>query len=303
MEDVIIIGAGPAGLGASVYLSRYKVKHLIIGAQVGGYLNNTGEIQNYLGFPTVTGAELASKMKEHAEVLGAKIVAEEVTKVVKKDGVFSLTTNFNHQYSAKCVIYAVGTKHRVLGIPGEKELEGKGVSYCATCDGPFFKDKKVVVVGGGNAAGSAALILAEHAKEVTIFYRKAKPPMLPSYIDQIEQSKNTKLVCCTNLTAILGEEKVEKVKLDNPYRGSNEFATDGVFIEIGSEPNTAIIDELAVEKDDWGYIKTNSDQSTSVDNFYAVGDVTTGSNRFRQIVCAASEGAISALAIFEKLKK
>ncbi len=302
MKDVIIIGSGPAGLGASVYLSRYKVDHLIIGPQPGGYINNTGEIENYLGFPATTGAELAAKMKEHAESLGAELIYEEVTEVKKEEKGFTLKTNLNKEFKARFVIYAGGTKHRVLGIPGEKELEGKGVSYCATCDGPFFKDKEVVVVGGGNSAGSATLILAQHAKEVTTFYRKEKPPMLPSYLDQIGKLDNAQIVCCTNLTAIKGTEKVESVELDNPFEGNGNFKTDGVFIEIGSEPNTSSLNSLGVELDDWGYIKTNPDQSTNVPGLYATGDVTTNSNRFRQIACAVSEGSVAALAIFEKMQ-
>ncbi len=303
MEKVIIIGSGPAGLGASVYLSRYKVEHLIIGSQAGGYINNTDLIQNYLGFSEIKGFELATKMKSHVENLGAKIIEEEVKTIKKEQDYFSVETNRGNKFESQYIIYAIGTKHRSLGIPGEEELEGKGVSYCATCDGPFFKDKNVVVVGGGNSAGSAAQILAQHAKAVTVIYRKKEPPMLPSYLDEIKRNPKITLICCTNLKEIKGKEKVEEIILDVEHQGSDRLKTDGVFIEIGSVPRTQLIKDLKVDLNDWGFIKTQADQSTSLDKFYAVGDVTTGSNGFRQIICAVSEGAIAALAIFEKMKE
>lgn len=303
MKDVIIIGSGPAGLSASVYLSRYNIKHLVIGSQAGGYINNTGEIQNYLGFTGIHGWELAQKMSAHAIALGGKILQEEVTEIKKTNNEFNVQTDSGKKYKSKFLIYAGGTRHRILNIPGEKKFRGRGVSYCATCDGLFFKGKNVAIVGGGNSAGSAALILAQFAKQVTVFYRKQNPPMLPAYLDQIAQAKNIALVCCTNLLEIKGTDKVQSVVLDKPYKGSNEFNSDGVFIEIGSDPGIEILGELKVALNKWNYIKTNSDQSTNVPNFYAAGDVTTGSNGFRQIVCAASEGAIAALAIFNKLKK
>ncbi len=303
MHDVIIIGAGPAGLSASVYLSRYKLDHVIIGPQVGGYMMETELIENYLGYKSITGAELSLKMREHAEALGGKIIPEAVTKISKKENGFEVKTALGNTFEAKFVIYSIGTKHRTLGIPGEKELTGKGISYCATCDGPFFKDKNVVVVGGGNSAASAALVLAQHAKSVTLFYRREKLPALPSYRDELEKNEKVEVVCCTNLTKIKGTERVESVVLDTPYQESNEFKTDGVFIEIGSNPKTDLVKNIGVELDEANYIKTNSDQSTNISGFYAAGDVTTNSNRFRQIVTAAAEGSIAAISIFENLRE
>jgi thioredoxin reductase (NADPH) len=301
-KDVIIVGAGPAGLSASIYASRYKIDHVIIGSQPGGFMNETQIIENYPAFSSISGAELSIKMKEHVESLGAEIILEEVTEIEKIENGFKVKTFLGKKMEAKKILYAIGTKHRTLGIPGEKELTGKGISYCATCDGPFFKDKKVVVVGGGNSAGSAATILSQYASGVTVFYRKEKPPMLPSYLDELERNPKMELICCTNLKSINGGDKVESITLDNSYQNKEDFEVDGVFIEIGSDPKTELAEKVGVKLDKKGFIITNPDQSTSLEGFYAAGDITTNSNYFRQIIVAASEGAVAALAIFEAIK-
>jgi thioredoxin reductase (NADPH) len=301
MHDLIILGTGPAGLSASIYASRYKIDHLLIGAETGGYLNEIHKIENYPGFSSVSGFELAQKMKEHVEFLGEKILEETVMDVEKKDDFFIVKAGEN-EYKAKNIIYSIGTQARKLNIPGENELKGKGVSYCATCDGPFFKEKNVVVVGGANSAAVAALILSEHATKVTMFYRGGKPRCTPSYLEQMEKNPKIDIVCCTNLKEIKGDEKVESIILDAPYENSNEFKTDGVFIEVGSDPATKLTQNLDVELSEQNYIKTKPDQSTNVEGFFAAGDITTNSNGFRQIITACSEGAISAFSVYEKLK-
>ena len=303
IQEVAIVGGGPAGLAASIYLSRYKVEHQIFATEIGGFMNETHKIENYPGFTSISGFELAQKMGEHTKSLGADIVAQEISKITKEGDVFKLTSFNKEEFFAKNVIYAVGTISNKLGVPGEKELKGKGVSYCATCDGPFFKNKEAVVVGGGNSAAVAVFILAEHADKVTLIHRGDLPTCEPSYIDEMKANPKIHLIPNANVQEILGTDKVEAVKLDTEVEGGNEYKTDGVFIEIGSGPNTALIKDLGVELNEKGYVKVAPDQLTNVDNFYAVGDISTNSNGFRQIITAGAEGAIAAIAIFEKNRK
>jgi len=303
IQEVAIIGGGPAGLAASIYLSRYKVPHMIFATEIGGFMNETHKIENYPGFPSISGFELSQKMGEHTKSLGANIVAQEIEKVVKEDNNFKLTTFNKEEFLAKKVIYAVGTISNKLDVPGEKELKGKGVSYCATCDGPFFKNKEAVVVGGGNSAAVAVFILAEHANKVTLIHRGDKPTCEPSYIDEMNANPKINLIPNANVVEINGADRVESVALDTEVDGSLAYKTDGVFIEIGSGPNTSLITDLNVDLSERGYIKVNPDQSTNIENFYAVGDISTNSNGFRQIITAGAEGAIAAIAIFEKNRK
>lgn len=303
MEKVVIVGGGPAGLTASIYLSRYKVEHTLFAPEVGGFMNETHKIENYPGFISISGFELSQKMGEHAKSLGVNLENKEIEKIEKIEGGFKISDFNGGEYFAENVIYAVGTISNKLGVPGEKELKGKGVSYCATCDGPFFKNKEAVVVGGGNSAAVAVFILAEHANKVTLIHRGDLPTCEPSYIEEMKTNKKIHLIPNANVKEIKGENNVEKVVLDVEVEGSNEYKTDGVFIEIGSGPNTTLIKDLGVELNERGYVKVKADQMTNVENFYAVGDISTNSNGFRQIITAGAEGAIAAIAIFEKNKK
>lgn len=303
-KDLVILGAGPAGLSASIYASRYKIEHLVLGSEIGGYLNEIHKVENYPGFSSITGLDLAKNMREHCQAFDGQIIQTGVKAVQKKGEIFEIITN-KETFVAKNIIYAIGTSAQKLNIPGEKELVGRGVSYCATCDGPFFKNKIVSVVGGGNAAIVAVMILAEYAQKVRLFYRgdRSKLSAAPIYIEQAEKMPNVEIVCCTNLKEIRGENKVASILLDNPHQGSTEVLTDGVFIEIGSVPNVALIKDLGVELDPRGFIKVNPDQSTNVPGFFASGDITTNSNGFRQIITACAEGAVAVSGVFAKLRR
>lgn len=301
IKDLIILGSGPAGLSASIYASRYNIDHVLLGAEKGGYLNEIHKIENYPGFTSVTGMELSNSMVAHAEHFNGPITEGMVHKIEAKNGYFSLESD-KDVFQAKNIIYSIGTSHRRLEIPGEEELLGRGVSYCATCDAPFFKGKSVFVVGGGNSAAMATLLLAEHAKHVTMIYRGEKLRCAPTYIDKINNSKNIDILYNTTLKKISGENKVESALLCNLPSPDRESKTEGVFIEIGSKPNCEMIIKLGIAVDDRNFIKTNPDQSTNISGFYAAGDITTNSNGFRQIITAASEGSIAALSVFERLK-
>lgn len=302
MKDLIIIGIGPAGLTASIYISRYELDALIIGEELGGCMNESYKIENYPGLLGISGFELGQKMKEHAEKLGGEIKQEKVKKVEKTEKGFKVITSSN-EYEAKRVLLATGTVFRKLGIPGEDKFSGRGVSYCATCDGPFFKEKRVAVVGGGNSALNASLLLSKYAKEVVVFFRADKPSAIPRYIKLIEEKDNIILVSETNLVEIKGEQKVEKIVLDKEWNNSREHEFNGIFIEIGSKPDDTIFKELNLATDQAGYIVVEPNQATSIEGLFAAGDITTSSNGYRQIITACSEGAIAAAEINDLKQK
>ncbi len=302
MLDLAIIGGGPAGLTASIYASRYKLKHQIFTAEIGGYLNEIHKIDNYPGFLGISGVELAQKFSSHVRNLGGEIINEEIVKIEKNPHHFLLIGKSQNQFESKTIIFAGGTRARKMNVPGEEQFIGKGVSYCATCDAPFFKNKNVIVIGGGNSAAVAALILSQHAQSVSLFYRGEELKCAPAFIDQMKKNSKIEIFCCSILKEIKGKNVVEEVVIKKGG-GNKIIKTDGVFVEIGSDPNLEPINNLKIETDSKGYIKTNSDQSTNVEGFYAAGDITTNSNGFRQIITAAAEGAIASLSVFEKLKK
>lgn len=301
--DLIIIGGGPAGLAASIYASRYKVNHLLVAKEPGGQAVEAHKVENWPGTISISGIELARKMREHAEKLGAEISMDSVSGVKKSGDFFEITTH-TARLKAKNIILALGMEYRKLQIPGEAEFKGKGVSYCPTCDAPFFKDKVVAVAGGGNSAASAALLLAEYASKVCLIYRGDKLKADPSYQEKISANDKIEIIFSTNIKEIKGDggDKVEKIILDRKHNGTEELAVQGVFIEIGSEPGVELAGQLGVETDEQGFVKVNPDQSTNVSGVYAAGDATTGSNKMRQILTAAAEGAVAAGSVYRKLQ-
>ncbi len=302
MKDLIIIGVGPAGLSASIYTARYNLDTLLLGEELGGCMNESYNIENYPGFSAISGFDLGQKMKEHSEKLGGKIKQEKVLSIKKVGEGFVVTTSAG-EHQAKRILLATGTVFRKLNILGEDEFAGKGVSYCATCDGPFFKKKRVAVVGGGNSALNAALLLSRYADEVVVFFRAKKPSAIPRYIESAEKKANIVLVPETNLVEIKGAQKVEKIILDNKWNESLEHPFDGIFIEIGSQPEDSLFEGLGLELDKFGFIVVNPDQSTNIEGLFAAGDITTGSNGYRQIITACSEGAIAAATVNDLKQK
>ncbi len=301
MKDLIILGAGPAGLGASVYASRYQIKHVILGEEVGGYLNEIHKIENYLGFEAISGMELGMKMKAHVESLGGTLKQETALKIEKIEGGFKVTTN-KEEYQARSLLYAIGTSARKLNVEGEKEFLGKGVSYCATCDGPFFRNKKVVVVGGGNSAAMAALMLAEQSNNVTLVHRGKELSCSPNYFDRMKNSEWITIEYNKNIARVEGANVVERIILKDEKDEEIVVEANGIFVEIGSIPNQQMLVDLGVEINKNGFIVTDQAQLTSIEGIYAAGDITTNSNGFRQIITAAAEGAVAALEIFKRLK-
>ncbi len=298
-HKLIIIGNGPAGYSASIYASRYKLPHVIIGSLSGGQITEAHEVCNYPGVSEISGIELAQKMQKQVKDLGGEEIIDEVISLKKESGGFTIETRNSGTYSSEIVLLACGTKRRKLGLPKEEELTGKGLSYCATCDAGFFKDKEVGVVGGSNAATTAALLLSEFAKQVYIIYRGTALRGERMWIDQVKKRKNIEIIFETNVTGLLGEETLTGVKLDREYNNSDMLDLDGLFVEIGSIPRLNFVEIPELELDKSGYIKVGSDQSTSISGLYAAGDITNASNGFRQVITACSEGAIAAQSIYE----
>jgi thioredoxin reductase (NADPH) len=300
--DVIILGAGPGGLGAAVYAARYNLKTLVMGKLLGGYAAEAHLVENYLGYRSITGMELCQKFKEHADGLGARILlGVDVVSVKKVKAGFEVTSSENKKYSCKAIVVALGTQKRKLDCENEDKFLGKGISYCASCDAPFFRDKVVGVVGGSDAAGTIALMLAEHARKVYIIYRKEELRAEPITKKRIDENKKIEIIYNSNIKELKGAGKLESVTLDKAGKAS-ELKVDGLFIEIGSVPSTVILKELGVEVTEEGYIKVKEDMSTSCPGVFGAGDITTASNGFRQIITAAAEGAVAANSIFKYVK-
>ena len=300
--NLIIIGAGPAGLSASIYASRYKLNHLVLGVSPGGQMGEIYEIENYPGFPSISGRELIEKFLEHSKKFGAEIRNESVVKIKKNEtGLFEVETSFGI-YQAQALIMAMGAVYRKMNIPGEKEYTGKGVSYCATCDAIFFKGKTVSVVGGGNSAVVVALELADFAKKVYLIHRGEKMSAEPAWLEKLNNLKNLEILKDNEVLEIKGKEKVKKIILTKPFNDKVSLSVDGVFIEVGTDPGVELAKKIGVETDEQNYIKVNADMSTNIAGIFGAGDITNGSNKFRQVLSACAEGALAAVGTYKMLK-
>lgn len=290
LYDVIIIGSGPAGLSAAIYAKRAKLSSLVIEANFasGGQVLNTYEVDNYPGLPGISGMDLGSTLRAHAEKMGAEFARERVKELVL-DGEIKIVRTRKNEYHTKTVILATGAEHRLLNVPGEKEFSGMGVSYCATCDGAFFKDKTVAVVGGGDVAVEDAIFLARTCKKVYVIHRRDQLRAAGVLQDTLFALPNVEMVWDSVVDSIEGTELVSSVKVTNQKtKETNEIAVDGVFIAVGILPVSALI-RGQVETDEAGYIKADEDGITSVPGVFAAGDVRT--KQLRQIITAAADGA------------
>lgn len=294
--DIAIIGAGPAGLTAGIYAGRYMLKTLIIGSLNGGTISEAHKVCNFPTYNDIKGFELSQKMVEHAKENNAEIINGYVKSIIKSGKLFEVRTDSN-KYIAKKIILAYGQKKRMLGVKGEKELLGKGVSYCATCDAAFFKEKIVAVVGGSNSALTAALLLSEYASKVYIIYRKSKFFRAePTWVKQAENNNKIEFVFNTQIKEIIGKNSVKKVILN----GGSEFKIDGVFVEIGYDPDETLSRQLSINTNK-GYISVNKRQETNVKGVFAAGDITD--NSLKQAITASAEGAIASTSTYEELTK
>lgn len=288
--DIIIVGAGPAGLSAAVYAKRAGFSTLVLDKSPisGGQVLSTYEVDNYLGIPGVTGMELGDKFKEHAVAAGAEFVCANVlgmdvtgeTKIVRTD---------KEDYEARAVIFAVGAHHAKLSVKGEEELTGMGVSYCATCDGAFFRNRKVAVVGGGDVAIEDAIFLARACEKVYVIHRRDTFRAAHSLVERARQMENIEFVIDTTVTEICGEDMVEKLVLSNvKTKEKTELEVHGIFIAVGIVPDTDILQGI-VSMDDKGYVLADELGSTNVPGVFVAGDCKQ--KRLRQIITAVADGA------------
>ena len=302
MYDVIIIGGGVTGYGAGMYSGRMGMKTLIIGETLGGTIILTDTVENYPGFKKLTGQELADNLKEHALDYKdfVEIKEKRVTKIEKTDenGCFNVWMG-DEQVQAKAVIFATGTKHRELKVPGHDEYKNKGVHYCALCDGFFYIGKTVAIVGGSDSAVKEALVLAEHAEKVYIIYRKEQVRAEPVNFKRMQNQPKIEVINNTNVTEIKGnpEAGVTSAILDKEYNGSNELKLDALFIAIGQIPLSDVARDAGVELNEKNEIKINRKAETNVKGFYAAGDVVD--THFKQAIVGVAEGVLAAYGAYE----
>jgi len=291
---VLVLGSGPAGFSAALYAARAELAPVVLtGIQLGGQAALTYTIENYPGFPEgVGGAELGELFQKQAEHFGAKVEFDTASEVDLSKRPFIVKTD-SGEYTADSIIISTGADPNKLKVPGEEELTGRGVSYCATCDGWFFKDKKVIIVGGGDSALEEALFITRYASSVTVIHRRAEFRASPLLQKRAKEHPKMNFILNTVVTEVIGTEKVEAVRLKNIQTGDETiFETDGVFIFIGHTPNTQMF-KGQLEMDKLGYIKVDDKMQTSKAGVFAAGEAAD--SHFRQVVTSAGMGAAAAI--------
>jgi len=301
--DVIIIGAGSAGLAAGIYTVRSGLKTLILDEKLaGGTISDAPSVVNYPGFTEISGGELAEKMTDHAKKLGATI--HDIEPVVSMDltGETKKVTTSRATYEAKAVIISQGSHYKEIGAKGEKEFRGRGVSYCGVCDGPFFKGKKVIVVGGGNSACITTLYLSGLAAQVTVIHRRQAFRAEETLVSDIASKGNVSILWNTEIQEIKGDKQVKTVVLiDNATQKTSELTVDAVFVQVGEAPNSQIAQASGIETDEHGYIKIDIRQHTNLTGVYAAGDVTN--HPVKQVGTAVGQGITAALEAYSYIRR
>lgn len=297
--DIIIVWAGCAWLAAGMYASRYALKNLIIGVPQNSALAQTHEVENYPWFIRIGGRELVESLENHAKHFGSEIVPGRVKKIELYERMFRVVLENGDVYESRYVLVATGTKYKKLHVPWEDTFFGRGVSYCATCDGNFFKWKDVAVIGGGDSAFTEALYLSHICKNVYLIHRSSTFRAETIWVQKAKETKNIHFFLCEETKEIKGSTHVESILLHS-WR---IVAVSWVFIAIGRSPNTAPIDHLWVQKDSYWYVVVDEKQETSIPRLYAAWDITTNSYKFQQAITAISEGCIAVHAIHENILK
>ena len=300
MADIIIVGAGPAGLSAAIYARRAGMNTVVYEAEsYGGQIINTPEIENYPAIAKISGFDFADGLYKQAEALGAEIKFDKVTEIRPVEGGFEVATEYSGTENCKAVVLAVGAKNRHMGIAREEELTGKGVSYCATCDGAFYKGKTVAVTGGGNTAVEDAIYLCGMAEKVYLVHRRNEFRAEETLVNAAKAIENLEFVTPYVVKELKGEPKLSSVVLENREDGSEkELTVDGLFVAIGQEPATASFKDLVTLSG--GYIEAGEDCRTNIPGIFAAGDGRT--KKVRQLTTACADGAVAALAAVDFIK-
>lgn len=300
--DFVIIGSGAAGLAAALYSGRYRLKTLVIGKEFGGETAKAGTIENYPGVEEIDGYELMDAMKKQAKALKVEVVDGEARMVKREGHCFEVAVK-NTTYRTNAVLFASGAERRRLGLPNEKELTGRGVHYCVTCDGPVYSGKTIAMVGGGDASVKGVNLAAEYVQKVYLLVRGKEVIAEPINAERMKAlGGKVEVLQETQVKEIVGKDTLEKLVLSKPYKGSTELVVDAVFVEVGAQPNVELAKGLGVELDERGYVKTDNMMRTNIDGVFAAGDVTNHFERFKQDITAAAQGAVAATSAYEDHK-
>jgi len=294
--DLIVLGGGPTAIGCAIYAARFALDVLVIGKVFGGLIATTHLVENYPGITTTSGQGLMDMFKEHMNSLSIPYITDEIRSIEKADDHFILHSFFQ-KFKALSVVVATGSERKKLGIPGEDDFAGRGVSYCATCDGPFYKDKTVCVVGGSDSAAKEALFLSQNVKKVYIIYRGEEIRAEPINKKRVEENHKIEIIYNTNIVEIRGDSTVKSVIFDN----GTEFEVDGIFIEVGSIPNSDLAKHIGVKTNKKDEIIINRKSETSIPGIFAAGDVADAP--FKQAITGVAEGVIAAYSAFDYVKE
>lgn len=304
LYDFIVIGSGAAGLSAAIYAGRYMMKTLIIEGDFGGETAKAGVIWNYPGRKSIDGFDLMLTMREQSTDNGAKFADGKVTSIKKSGGCIEVVAG-GKTYTGKTLLMAMGAERRHLGLPNEKELTGKGVHYCVTCDGPIYGGKTIVMVGGGDASVKGINLAAEYVKKAYLITREKELNAEPINIEEMKRLGDTiEVYYETQVKEIVAtpDGKFDRIILDKPVAGSTELKVDGLFVEIGAVPNRELPAQLGITTDPAGYITVDAGMNTNVPGVFAAGDATHFFGRFKQDITAAAQGAVAATSAYEYLK-
>jgi thioredoxin reductase (NADPH) len=294
--DLIVLGGGPTAIGCAIYAARFAMDVLIIGKTFGGLIATTHVVENYPGVTSISGQGLMEMFRKHMNSLNIPYISDEIRSINKVDDHFELQSFFQ-KFKAYSICISTGSERKKLGVPGEEEFAGRGVSYCATCDGPFYKDKVVCVIGGSDSAAKEALFLAQSVEKVYIIYRGKEIRAEPINKKRVYDNDKIEIIYETNIVEIKGDTKVSSVVFDN----GKEFQLDGVFIEIGSIPNSDLAKRIGVKTNTKGEIMINRKSETNIPGLFAAGDVADAP--FKQAITGVSEGVIAAYSAFDYVKE
>jgi len=294
--DLIVLGGGPTAIGCAIYAARFAMDVLVIGKTFGGLIASTHLVENYPAITTISGQGLMEMFREHMNSLNIPYISDEIRSIDKVDDHFELHSFFQ-KFKANSICVATGSERKKLGVPGEEEFVGRGVSYCATCDGPFYVDKVVCVIGGSDSAAKEALFLSQNVKKVYIIYRGEEIRAEPINKKRVYANDKIEIIYNTNVVEIKGENNVKSVIFDN----GKEFEVDGVFIEIGSIPNSDLAKRIGVKTNHKGEIIINRKSETNVTGLFAAGDVADAP--FKQAITGVAEGVVAAYSAFDYVKE